>query len=103
MSDEASREPPRLLDFAALAARLRTVTVVLAVLAVAATVIDGLLGGLTFGVMLRWAGVFVVAMLLCAGVSVAVQALRGVDAAQRRGERLSGGDVGLVPPRRPRD
>ena len=73
----------------------------LAVLALVALVVDGLANGLSFAIMARWAGVFLLAMTLSAAVLVAVHALRGADDAQRRGERLSGGDVGLIPPRRP--
>lgn len=97
------RDEAGFLDFRALGARLRAAAAVLGVVAVIGVVIDGLQSGLTFAVMVRWTGAFVLGLLLVAAGFVAVHALRGADTAQRRGESLSGPDVGLVPPRRPRD
>ncbi|MGH8885042.1 MAG: hypothetical protein ACRDYX_07700 [Egibacteraceae bacterium] len=97
------RDEGGLLDFRALAGRLGGAAAVLGVVAVVGVVIDGLQSGLTFAVMVRWTGVFVLGLLLVVAVFVAAHALRGADAAQRRGDSLSGPDVGLVPPRRPRD
>jgi hypothetical protein len=91
-----------LLDLPVLATRLRLVAGVLAALALVAVVLDGLANGLSFAIMARWAGLFLLTLALAAAGLVAVQALRGADRAQRRGERLSGGDVGLLPPRPPR-
>jgi hypothetical protein len=91
-----------LLDFRALAGRLGGVAAVLGVVAVLGIVIDGLQSGLTFAVMVRWTGTFVLGLLLVAAVFVGVHALRGANAAHRRRESLSGPDVGLVPPRRSR-
>lgn len=102
MSDS---QPPghRLLDYPRLAGRLRVSTVVLAMIAFAGAVVEGLADGLSFAVIGRWAGLFVVSAMLVAAVLVAAHAYRGADRAQRGGERLSGDDVGLLPPRRPRD
>ncbi|MGH8904162.1 MAG: hypothetical protein ACRDYA_21390 [Egibacteraceae bacterium] len=97
------RDEGGFLDFRALGARLRGAAAVLGAVAVVGVVIDGLQSGLTFAVMVRWTGAFILGLLLVAAGFVAVHALRGADTAQRRGESLSGPDVGLVPPRRPRD
>ena len=84
-------------------ARVRLAAAVLAVPALAGLVIEGLVAGLTFGAMLRWATIWVAGVLATAALLTALSAYRGADRAQRRGERLAGSDVGLVPPRRPRD
>jgi hypothetical protein len=94
------RDEGSLLNFRALAIWLRRVAAVLGIVAVVGVVVDGLQSGLTFAVMVRWTGAFVLGLLLVAAIFVAVHALRGADTAQRRGESLSGPDVGLVPPRR---
>jgi hypothetical protein len=91
------------LDFGALAGRLRTAAAVLGVFAVGGVIVDGLRSGLEFAMMVRWAAAFVLGMVVVAAVLVALHALRGADTAQRRGESLSGPDVGLVPPRRRRE
>lgn len=92
-----------LVEFPPLAARVRTAVTVLAALALVAVVIDGLVNGLSFTVMIRWLSAFVVGLVVVVGVNVALHALRGAGAAQRQGERLAGDDVGLVPPRRRSD
>ena len=95
------RSPESLLDFGALAGRLRTAAGVLGFLSVVGVIVDGLRSGLEFAMMIRWAVAFVLGMVVVTAVLVTIHALRGADAAQRRGESLSGPDVGLVPPRRP--
>jgi hypothetical protein len=85
-----------------LARWLRMVAIGLAFLAIFAAVIDGLVRGLTFAVLARWAGAYLAAWLLVSAAVVAVDAGRRATGAQRRGERLSDEDVGLVPPRRRR-
>lgn len=97
------RHEAGLLDFGALGERLRSAAGLLGVIAVAGVMVDGLRSGLTFAVMVRWGTAYVIGLLLVAAVLVAVQALRCADMAQRRGESLSGADVGLVPPRPPRE
>jgi hypothetical protein len=92
-----------LADFPGLAARLRTVATVLAVAALLAIVVDGIVRGLSFSVMILWLSVFAGGLLIATAVSVAVHALRGADTAQRRGERLAGDDVGFLPRRRGED
>jgi hypothetical protein len=88
------------IAFTPLAQRLRRAAGVLAVLALVGLVVHGLLRGLSFAVMGLWAGVFVVGLVLATAVLVALHALHGTATAQARGERLSGDDVGLLPPRR---
>lgn len=90
-----------LLDFAALRGRLRRLLPLLAALAVVGAGLDVAAGGLSAGVLLRWATVLAVLVLVALAVLTAVHALSGADRAQRRGERLAGHDVGLVPTRRP--
>jgi hypothetical protein len=84
----------------ALAGWFRTAAGVLAVLALVAVVVDGVVNGLSFGLMVRWTGLLIAALVLLAGVAAAVSAVRGAAAAGRRGDSLSEGDVGLLPPRR---
>lgn len=98
MTDRASHE--RLGDFPSLGTRLRTLATGLAVAALLAIVVDGMVRGLSFASMVLWVSVFAVCLLVGAAVSVALHALRGAGTAQRRGERLSGDDVGLFPRRR---
>lgn len=90
------------LDPAALAVRLRMLAVVVGALSLVGVVADGLAAGLTFAVLARWVGIALAALLVLSAIVVAVDALQGVGEAQRRGERLSGGDVGLTPPWRRR-
>jgi len=85
--------------------RLWTVATVLGVLALIGVVVDALVfseGGLSFGVMARWGGAALALFVVSAAALVALHAYRGAEAAQRRGERLSGDDVGLLPTRRRR-
>jgi hypothetical protein len=97
------RDEGGLLNFGALASWLRRAAAVLGVIAVVGVVVDGLQSGLTFAVMVRWTGAFVLGLLLVTAIFVAIHALRGADTAQRRGESLSGPDVGLVPRRRSKE
>jgi hypothetical protein len=89
-------------DLGRLGRWLRTVAIGLIFVAVLAAVIDGLVRGLTFAVLARWAGVYLAAWLIVSAAVVAIDAARRASAAQRRGERLSDDDVGLIPPRRRR-
>jgi len=99
--DPSPRGP--IVEFPRLAARVRTSVAVLAALALVAVLVDGLVNGLSFTVMIRWLSAFVVGLVVVIGVNVALHALRGAGTAQRQGERLAGDDVGLVPPRRRSD
>lgn len=87
----------RLLDFAALRARVGNVLIPVAGIALVGAIVEGLLRGLTFGLLGRWFGIFVVASVLGVAVVTALHAAGGADRAGRRGERLSGDDVGLAP------
>lgn len=101
MADQRADAPgERVVEFPPLAGRLRATAAVLAVGTLLAMVVDGVVRGLSFGAMVVWVSVFVVTFLISAAVTVALHALRGADRAQRRGDRLSGDDVGLVPRRR---
>jgi|GEM_PF-4337301 len=90
----------KLIDVAALAVRLRYVAGALGVLTLAAVVVDGLRNGLTFTLLGRWAALFAALLVVITALLIAGQAVRGAGSAARRGERLTGRDVGLVPPRR---
>lgn len=103
MGAENTDDERGIVDYGPLAGRLGTAAAILAALAFVGVVVEGVRSGLTFALMFRWAALFVVAFLLVAAVQTAGHALGGAGRAQRRGERLSGPGVGLVPPRRPRD
>jgi hypothetical protein len=101
-----SSEDPRgdrIVDFTNLAGRLRVAAITLGIVAISATVVEGMVDGLTFRVLGRWAAAYAAVLVLVSGVLVGVHAYRGADSAQRRGERLGSGDVGLLPPRRRQD
>lgn len=94
MTREARREPTRPPAIAAPAAWVRTGAGVLSVLALVAVVVDGVVNGLSFTLMVRWIGVLAVAVVLLAGIAAAVSAVRGPpsppgpdqrDGASRRG------------------
>lgn len=88
-----------LVDFTRAARRIRASAMVLGSLAVVAWVVTGLAGG---GLQPRhlggWAGAALFGMFLVEVVVVGGSALRGMIRAGDRGERLAGGDVGLLPP-----
>lgn len=106
VTDHPGRQQPsdRLVDFTTLVRQLFWVGVVLGGVVVTGAVLEGLLRGLTFGVLVQWATVWVLALVVTAAVLVAVHALGGAGRARRRGERLSSDDVGALPvlPERPR-
>ena len=86
-----------LLDFAKLVRRLFWIAVVLAAVAVAGAVIQGLVAGLTFEVLVQWGALYAVVVVVVGAATIAVHALRGAGRARQRGERLSSEDVGLIP------
>ena len=92
-------EPEQLVDFAQVPRRLQTAVALAAAAALLGCVIDGALNGLTFALMGRWGGVFVLLALLFGAAVTAFHALGGADRAGRRGERLASPDVGLSPRR----
>jgi hypothetical protein len=96
---EESASAAPLLDFAALGGRLRRVLPVLTALAVLGAGIEALGAGVSPTLVVRWASILVALVLAALAVLTGLHALDGADRAQRRGERLSGGDVGLMPPR----
>ncbi len=92
-----------LLDFTALTRRLRTLVAIVGALAGVGVVVEAVLGAGIVPAAVRWATGAAVVVVLGTAVLVALQAYGAADTAQRRGERLSADDVGLVPPRRERE
>jgi hypothetical protein len=72
--DDARRP---LVDVTAVAARLRVVVGVLSLAAIVAAIVDGLLSGLTFAVLLRWTVIFAMAVVAVAIAIVIADLLRG--------------------------
>ena len=93
------RQDRPLVDFSDVPGRLQTTAGALAALAVLGCVVDGVLNGLTFALMGRWAGIFVVLTLAATAVITALHALGGAGRAEERGERLASPDVGIAPRR----
>lgn len=98
---------PVLVDWTVAGRRLRLSATVLVSLALVAWIAGGLLHD---GIVLRdvwgYLGLAAAGMFLAEIVVVGGSALRGMLRAGERGERLAGGDVGLLPPqltRRTRD
>lgn len=88
-----------IVDFARAGRRIRTSAVVLGTVVVVAWLMTGLLGGgLDPRHLGAWGGVALFGMFLVEVVVVGGSALRGMLRAGDRGERLAGGDVGLLPP-----
>ncbi len=92
----------QLVGFRSLAGVLARVGGVFAALALAGTIAEGLIAGLTFAVLFRWAALFVTALLGAATLISAGYAVLAMRRAQRSGQRLSDRDVGLLPSRRER-
>ncbi len=88
-----------LVDFDALRHRVGAVLAPVAGLSLLGMVIDGAVRGLTFALMGRWVGIFVLLSVLGIAVLTALHALGGAGRAELRGERLSSPDVGLAPRR----
>jgi hypothetical protein len=87
------------VDFGRAGRRLRTSAVVLGALAVLAWLVHGLLGnGPDPADLGAWGGAALFGMFLVELVVVGGSALRGMLRAGDRGDRLAGGDVGLLPP-----
>lgn len=99
-TDPTPDRPAGLVDFAALGRRLRRAVTVMGCIGAVLALGDALLNGLSIGRLAVWAFVLVVGIVVADTAFVAVHALRGADRAQRRGERLSSDDVGLLPTRR---
>ncbi|MBW3621452.1 MAG: hypothetical protein KY461_14500 [Actinobacteria bacterium] len=108
MSDDARPDgSPVLVDWSVAGRRLRLSALVLLGLALVAWVVGGLLhDGVAVRDVWGYLGLAAVGMFLAEIVVVGGSALRGMLRAGERGERLAGGDVGLLPPqltRRRRD
>lgn len=90
---------PPLVDFGRAARRVRASALVLGSLALAGWLVSGLVGGgLDASDLGAWLGLALAGMFLVEVVVVGGSALRGMIHAGDRGERLAGGDVGLLPP-----
>ena len=88
-----------LVDFARAARRIRASAVTLGALAVVGWLVTGLVtDGVAAADLGTWIGLALFGMFLVEVVVVGGSALRGMLRAGDRGERLAGGDVGLVPP-----
>lgn len=96
---DGAREAPPIVDFARAAHRIRLSATVLGAAALVAWVVVGLLtGGPDPADLGGWAALVLAGMFLVEVVVVGGSALRGMLRAGDRGERLAGGDVGLLPP-----
>lgn len=97
--DHTDDAVPLIVDFPRAARRIRASAVVLGGLAVVGWLVTGVVdGGLDPGDLGGWIGVALFGMFLVELVVVGGSALRGMLNAGDRGERLAGGDVGLLPP-----
>jgi hypothetical protein len=91
---------PVRVDFTALARRLRVAAGALGLLAAAGALTEMVLAGPGLSVLTRWGTGLAAAVVLTAALLAAAQAARTAGDVSRRGERLAGDDVRLVPPRR---
>lgn len=90
---------PPIVDFSRAARRVRRSALVLGSLALAGWAVTGLVtGGVDPTDLGAWGGLALLGMFLVEVVVVGGSALRGMLNAGDRGERLAGGDVGLLPP-----
>ncbi len=88
-----------IVDFSRAARRVRASALVLGSAALVAWLVSGVLaGGPDPADLGAWAGVALLGMFLVEVWVVGGSALRGMIRAGDRGERLAGGDVGLLPP-----
>lgn len=76
--------------------RLLIAAVAIVILGIAVT--SGITGEVSRGGALLWVGVGALLLVVGAVLVVSVSALRGMLRAGDRGDRLAGGDVGLLPP-----
>lgn len=88
-----------IVDFARAARRLRASALVLGAAAVVGWLVAGVVGdGVRLADLGGWIGAALLGMFLVEVVVVGGSALAGMLRAGDRGERLAGGDVGLLPP-----
>ncbi|WP_108668516.1 hypothetical protein [Euzebya rosea] len=97
MTDTETDAHGPLVDFVALRRRVGAAMMPLAGLCLLGAVVDGAIRGLTFELLGRWFGMFVLLAVLVSAVATALHALSGASRAEQRGERLSSPDVGLAP------
>ncbi len=88
---------PRIADFSDLPRRVRAVAGVVAALTAVVIVVDAVVRGPSVVAIIRWSTAGAALVLSISTVLALLHALRGMDAAQKRGERLSGEDVRLRP------
>lgn len=100
--DAALREDPfrgRIVDFRRTARRLARSALLLSVAAVVGWLVTGVAGsGVALSDLPAWLGAVLAGMFVVEVVVVGGSAVRGLLRAGEDGERLAGGDVGLLPP-----
>ncbi len=88
-----------LVDWHRVGRRVRASALVLGGLAVLAWVVTGAVGdGIVLSDLWNWIGLGLLAMFVAEVIFVGGSALRGMLRAGEEGERLAGGDVGILPP-----
>lgn len=88
-----------IVDFSRAARRVRISALVMVTLALAGWLVTGLAGdGLDPRQLGAWGGLALLGMFIVEVIVVGGSAARGMLNAGDRGERLAGGDVGLLPP-----
>lgn len=88
-----------LVDYIRTARRMRTSAMVLGAVGLAGWLATGIMAGdLTVRALGTWLAMVVLGMFIVEVVVVGGSALRGMLRAGAQGERLAGGDVGLLPP-----
>ena len=98
-TDAHADDGARIVDFARAGRRVRRSALLLFPAALVGWLAVGLVGGGPDPADLgAWGGLALLGMFLVEVVVVGGSALRGMLAAGDRGERLAGGDVGLLPP-----
>lgn len=97
-------DTPRLVEWEDTARRIRRSAVILGGLVLLGWLVAGAVGeqGWALRSLGNWLGLGLLAMFVAEVVVVGGSAARGLLRAGERGERLSGGDVGLFPPTRGR-
>lgn len=106
-ADPQAAEPQGLVDWGRVGRRIGVTAAVTVGGCLVLWLVTGLLGdGLTAGALGGWLGLGVGVLFVAEVVFVGGAALRGMLRAGARGDRLAGGDVGILPPqlrrRRPR-
>lgn len=98
-TDTSSGDAAPIVDFTRAARRVRRSALLLFPAALVGWLVVGVLGrGPDPADLGAWGGLALLGMFLVEVVVVGGSALRGMLAAGDRGERLAGGDVGLLPP-----